>query len=144
MKNLEQKDQDKMQSNGVIKSFDIGVARQMGSFNDGSEVGSGHRWLFTSGMPGMSVNDKLPNNIKEQTELAWHNILSLLKEADMDVENIVKITQYLTKAEDIPEYSMVRKGFMGEVKTASTLLIVAGLGWPDMLVEVEIIAAKRI
>lgn len=132
------------QSSRQIRPYDIGIAKQMGSFNDASEVEGNHKWLFTSGMPGLSENGVLPNSITGQSELAWQNILLLLKAANMGVENIVKMTQYLTKSENIPEYSMVRKKIMGNIKTASTLLIVAELGWPEMLVEVEIIAAKKI
>lgn len=128
----------------LIRQHDIGIAKQMGSFSDAAEVDSGYRWLYTSGMPGLSTDSALPDGIVAQSTLAWKNILALLKAADMGVEDIVKITQYLTRATDIPLYAKTRKGFLGNVKTASTLLVVVELGWPDMLVEVEIIAAKKI
>ena len=85
----------------------------------------------------------MPDNIKEQTERAWDNIMQLLKAADMDVEDIVKITQYLTRTGDIPEYSKTRKGYIGNTKPTSTLLITPQLGWDNMLVEIEVIAAKK-
>lgn len=127
----------------LIRQHDIGIAKQMGSFSDAAEVDSGYRWLYTSGMPGLTIDSALPDGIAAQTELAWQNILALLKAAGMGVEDIVKITQYLTRSIDIPEYSKTRRGFLGNFKTASTLLVVAELGWPDMLVEVEVIAVKK-
>ncbi|MEX8547625.1 MAG: RidA family protein [Mucilaginibacter sp.] len=143
MEKNEQNGLEQAQNSTEIQHYDIGIAKQMGSFNDASGVGSGYRWLYTSGMPGLSINGEVPDGIKAQSELAWQSIISLLKAADMGVENIVKITQYLTNTKDIPEYSMTRKSFLGDTKTVSTLLIVAELGWPNMLVEVEIIAAKK-
>jgi 2-iminobutanoate/2-iminopropanoate deaminase len=122
----------------------IGIARQIGSYSDAMEVGPGQRWLYTSGTPGLSLKGELPDNITAQTELAWENTLALLKKADMTVNDIVKITQYLTRREDIPDYSKTRKRFLGDFSPASTLLITPELGWPGMLVEVEIIAAKKV
>jgi 2-iminobutanoate/2-iminopropanoate deaminase len=55
----------------------------------------------------------------------------------------VKVTQYLTRAEDIAAYAKVRKRILGDVKPAFMLLIVPQLVWPDILLEVEIIAAKE-
>jgi 2-iminobutanoate/2-iminopropanoate deaminase len=122
---------------------DIGIASQIGSYSDAVEVGAGYRWLYTSGTPGLSAQRELPDDITRQTEIAWQHTLKLLNEANMTVRDIVKITQYLTRTEDIPAYSKVRRGYLGDAKPASTLLITPQLGWPGMLVEVEIIAAKK-
>ena len=61
------------------------------------------RWLMTSGTPGLSAAGGLPNDIAGQAELAWQNVMNLLAKADMVVADIVKVTQYLTRAEDIQE-----------------------------------------
>jgi enamine deaminase RidA (YjgF/YER057c/UK114 family) len=77
-----------------------------------------------------------------QSELAWENVLRVLSKADMTVGDIVKVTQYLTRAEDIKAYSQVRNRFLGSARPASMLLVIPQLVWPNLLVEVEIIAAK--
>jgi enamine deaminase RidA (YjgF/YER057c/UK114 family) len=69
-------------------------------------------------------------------------VISLLQKADMAVADIVKVTQYLTRAGDIAAYAKVRSRFLGEVRPASMLLVIPQLVWPEILVEVEIIAAK--
>jgi 2-iminobutanoate/2-iminopropanoate deaminase len=121
---------------------DIGIANQVGSYSDGVEVAPGARWLYTSGMLGMSPNGNVPDDIKEQSELVWRNLIKLLESANMSIYNIVKVTQYLTRTEDIAEYSKIRRLYLADLKPASTLLITPQLGRPDMLVEVEVIAAK--
>jgi hypothetical protein len=55
----------------------------------------------------------------------------------------VKVTQYLTQAEDISAYTAVRKRVLGGVKPAFILLVVDQLVRPEFLVEVEVIAAKE-
>ncbi len=90
----------------------------------------------------MTTNGEIPENITQQSVLAWQNIIKLLESAKMDIRNIVKITQYITIPENIPAYSKIRSGFLGDLKPASTLLLTPQLALAEMLVEVEIIAAS--
>ncbi len=121
---------------------DIGVARQIGTYSDAIEVGPNLRWLLTSGTPGLATDGDLPKDISGQTELAWKHVISMLERAGMTVADIVKVTQYLTRAEDIAAYGKVRTRFLGDVRPAAMLLVIPQLVRPDFLVEVEIVAAK--
>jgi 2-iminobutanoate/2-iminopropanoate deaminase len=120
----------------------IGIAAQIGAYSDAVETGSNLRWLLTSGTPGLQMNGDLPTDITGQTELAWKHIIRMLARAGMTVADVVKVTQYLTRPEDIPAYSKVRTRFLGEARPASMLLVIPQLVRPEFLVEVEIIAAK--
>jgi 2-iminobutanoate/2-iminopropanoate deaminase len=124
------------------KVNDIGVAKQIGKYSDAIEAAPNLRWLMTSGTPGLSEAGDLPADITAQAELAWKHIIKMLEQADMGVGDIVKVTQYLTWAEDIPAYANVRSRFLGDLRPAFMLLVVSQLVWPKMLLEVEIIAAK--
>jgi enamine deaminase RidA (YjgF/YER057c/UK114 family) len=121
---------------------DIGVARQIGAYSDAIEVGPNLRWLLTSGTPGLATDGDLPKDISGQTELAWKHVISMLEQAGMTVADIVKVTQYLTRAEDIAAYGKVRTRFLGDVRPAAMLLVIPQLVRPEFLVEVEIVAAK--
>jgi 2-iminobutanoate/2-iminopropanoate deaminase len=121
---------------------DVGVAAQIGRYSDSIEVGPNVRWLFTSGTPGLSADGTLPNDIAGQSELAWENVVRMLQDAQMSLVDVVKVTQYLTRAEDISVYAGVRSRFLGETRPASMLLIIPQLVRPEFLVEVEIVAAK--
>ena len=121
---------------------DIGVARQIGAYSDAIEVGPNLRWLLTSGTPGLATDGDLPKDISGQTELAWKHVISMLERAGMTVADIVKVNQYLTRAEDIAAYGKVRTRFLGDVRPAAMLLVIPQLVRPDFLVEVEIVAAK--
>ncbi len=121
---------------------DIGIASQIGAYSDATEVKPNLRWLLTSGTPGLSRSGDLPNDISGQAELAWEHVVHMLHQARMTVADIVKVTQYLTRAEDIKAYAEVRARFLGDNRPASMLLVIPHLVWPEILVEVEIIAVK--
>ena len=124
------------------KIHDIGIAKQIGRYSDAVEVGPNQRWLFTSGTPGLSAAGDVPKDITGQAELAWEHILRMLTQADMTVSDIVTVTQYLTRAEDIPAYAKVRSRFLGELRPAFMLLVIPQLVWPEFLLEVQVTAAK--
>jgi 2-iminobutanoate/2-iminopropanoate deaminase len=74
--------------------------------------------------------------------LAWGHILTMLDKAGMAVGDLVKITQYLTRAEDIPAYAKVRARVLGDARPASMLMVVAALPRPQFLLEIEAVAAR--
>jgi enamine deaminase RidA (YjgF/YER057c/UK114 family) len=120
----------------------IGVAAQIGLYSDAVMVAGNKRWLFTAGTPGIALDGMVPNDIEAQSELAWKHIQTMLNEADMTMENVVKVTQYLVSEADIPSYVRIRRAYLGEARPASMLLVVPALVRPEFRVEVEIIAAK--
>ena len=121
---------------------EISIASQIGVYSDAVEAGPNLKWLLTSGTPGLSAVGKLPKDISGQSEVAWGHVVGMLERAGMQVSDIVKVTQYLTRPEDIPAYAKVRARFLGDARPASMLLVVSQLVWPEFLVEVEIVAAK--
>src|SRR5689334_10278962 len=121
---------------------DIGVAARIGPYSDSVEIAPNQRWLFTAGTPGMDEAGRLPPDIAAQAELAWGHILKMLEKAGMSAHDLVKITQYLVKAEDIPAYAKVRARVLGDARPASMMMVVAALPRPDFLLEIEAVAAR--
>jgi enamine deaminase RidA (YjgF/YER057c/UK114 family) len=124
------------------KVHDIGVAARIGRYSDAVETAPNLRWLHTSGTPGLFDGKNLPTDITGQATRAWEHTLEILRQADMSVHDIVKVSQYLTRAEDVPGYVKVRTSFLGEARPAFLLLVVPQLIWPEVLVEIEVIAAS--
>jgi 2-iminobutanoate/2-iminopropanoate deaminase len=121
---------------------DIGVASQIGTYSDAVEVPANVRWLTTAGTPGLAPDGSIASGITGQAEAAWGHIVALLEKAGMTIGDVVKVTQYLVRADDIPAYAKVRAKFLGPARPASTLLVVPALVRPDFLLEVEVVAAK--
>ena len=101
------------------------------------------RWLHTSGTPGVLDNGTFPEGIEAQTRLAWNYILAMLTKAEMTTADLVKVTTSLTNAQDIPAYARVRGEILGDVRPTFMLQIVTQLIKPEVLVEVEVIAAGK-
>lgn len=102
----------------------------------------GYRWLHISGQVGCDRDRNIPAGFAPQAELAWGNLLGILKESGFEPGDLVKVTQLLTDAKDVPASRTIRDRMLGSVEPASTLMIVAGLAAPALCFEVEAIAAR--
>ena len=101
-----------------------------------------HRWLYVSGQVGCDLSQKLAPDFSGQATLAWQNVVAVLTAGGMSVHDLVKVTILLTRASDVPGSRIARDQVLQGATPASTLMIVAGLAHPDMLIEIEAIAAK--
>ncbi|MFO1079533.1 MAG: RidA family protein [Reyranellaceae bacterium] len=114
-----------------------------GKYSLGAEVPGGTRLLYVSGQVGVDGKGKLQAGIDKQVDQVWKNIGQVLKSGGMGYADIVKVNVFLTDSRFIAPYRAIRdKYFPKAPYPASTLLIVAGLADPGMLVEVEVVAAK--
>lgn len=59
----------------------------------------------------------------------------------MDLGAVVKVTSYIVGRENIAPYVAVHKQVMGDLQPPWTLVVVAALGHPEYLVEVDVTAA---
>ena len=119
------------------------VPTPAGSYSQVVEVPAGARWLVISGQVGVDVKGKLQPGIRKQAEQCFRNILACVKDGGMAKKDLVKFCVFLTDSRHIAEYREARKKVIGDATLpASTLLIVNGLASPDILVEVEAMAAK--
>ena len=53
--------------------------------------------LVTSGQLGINKDWSIPKTFIEQTEVCFSNILSIIKEANFNLEHIVKVNSFVTK-----------------------------------------------
>jgi 2-iminobutanoate/2-iminopropanoate deaminase len=120
---------------------DIGVAARIGKYSDAIEVAQPSRLLFLSGTPGLDRDGRLPDSFEEQADQAWRNIFALLQGAGVGPEHLVKVTQYLTRQEDIARYPPIRSRWLGDHRPASMLSVIPALVRPEFLIEIEVIAA---
>jgi len=112
------------------------------SYSHGIEVPPNARWLYIAGQVGAGADGKTRAGVEAQTDQAWRNLKAVLAAAGMGMENVVKITTYLTDENSIAAYRKGRAEHLGDCRPASTLVIVKRLADPAWLVEVEAVAAK--
>ena len=127
----------------MIRAFNPkSIAAPVATYIHGIEVPANARLLFISGQVGMRPDGTLAGSIEEQSEAAWSNVVGVLEEAGMGIGDIVKITSFVTRSENLPKYGAVRDRYLAAHRPTSTLLVVQGLARPDLLIEVEAFAAK--
>ena len=118
------------------------MAPPLGRYNHGVEVPAGARWIFISGQVGIQPDGTLAHGIKAQAAQAWANLVAILGAAEMSLADVVKVTSLLTHPDYAQPYRDARDHLEWPQNPASTLLIVAGLASPAMLIEIEAVAAK--
>jgi 2-iminobutanoate/2-iminopropanoate deaminase len=124
------------------RPFDIGIAAQIGKYSDAVEAPAGCRWLALSGTPGLTADGTIPEAFEDEATQAWSNVVATLAAAGFEVADLVKITQYLTSADDIAGHAGIRSRFLGAHRPASMLVVVPALVWPQMRIEIEAWAAR--
>jgi enamine deaminase RidA (YjgF/YER057c/UK114 family) len=87
-----------------------------------------------AGPDGRSLH---PGDAGAQARAAWLIVEDALVEAGFALRDVVRTRTYLVSIDDAPAVSAVHGELFGDVRPASTLVQVAGLIDPTLLVEVE-------
>jgi enamine deaminase RidA (YjgF/YER057c/UK114 family) len=106
------------------------------------EVPARSRVLFVSGQIAVAPDGTCAPDFATQARQCWRNLTAVLVEADMNLNHVVKVQAFLTRVSDLAEYRTIRNEMVGAARPAHTLLVVAALGRPEWLVEIEAVAAK--
>jgi enamine deaminase RidA (YjgF/YER057c/UK114 family) len=100
-------------------------------------------WIFVSGTTGYDYESMLiSNDIIEQTEQCFKNIIASLEKADSDLKDVVKVLYILPDASEFEKCWPTLKKYFGEIKPAATM-ISAGLADSKMKIEIEVTALKN-
>lgn len=116
------------------------IAAPLGQYSHAILSNNAGSWLHIAGQIGVAANGQLEDGFEAQAAQSWRNLVAILHAAGMDVSNLVKVTSYLTDANDVPRLAKVRESFLGSARPASTLLVVQALANPSWLFEVDAVA----
>lgn len=111
-----------------------------GGYSQALDLSDFDRLLFISGQIPVDVDGSSPTDFSSQCELVWRNIKVQLEEADLSLDNIVKVTTFLSDRKYANENSIIRRKTLGTHKPALTVII-TGIYDESWLVEIEVIAA---
>ena len=119
------------------------LAAPFGPYSHAVEVPEGSRLLYISGEVGVLPDGRLPAGIEAQAEACWRNIEAILADARMSVADLVKITTYLVRPEDVAPAGAARARHFGDARPGSATIIVKALVNPEWLIEIEAVAAAK-
>ena len=114
-------------------------------FSQAIEVTGAERVLYMAGQTSTGADGKTldPGDMGAQTKNALDNVETVLREAGLGLENLVRLNYFVT---DMERYFAESAPVLGErfgragIQPAGTLVEISRLALPDLLIEIEGIA----
>lgn len=98
--------------------------------------------LFISGQAGYGDDGKIVDGgFRAQGEQAFANLRRALEAGGSDLENVVKVTIFLTDMGDFKDVVELRRSFFSSPYPADSIVEIKALYTPEAVVEIEAIAA---
>ncbi len=114
-----------------------GAPPPTGPFNHGIRYGD---LVFTSGQAGRNRETGKMGDISDQARRCIGNIAAILEAAGTSLEYVLKVTVFLRRPDDRAAFNIVYEELMPQPYPVRTAAF-CELGNPDMLVEMDVIAA---
>lgn len=112
----------------------------VGGYAQAVEVSNVSRTLYISGQIPVGLQGEVPDAFSDQAHLVWRNVEAQLDAADMSLDNLVKVTIFLSDRRFSDENRVVRKEILGE-RTPALTVIITGIFDSAWLLEIEAIAS---
>lgn len=110
------------------------------SYGQGALVANATQLLFISGQVPEDDDGRVPDDFVGQCRLAWRNVLAVLEAAGMTVQNLAKVTVFLSDRQYREANAQIRHQVLGDHSPALTVIItdIYDEAW---LLEIEAVAA---
>ena len=125
----------------VIQSPKLPAPMRGGAFSAGVEAPAG-RTVYVSGQVSMDAEGNVvgEGDARAQTEKVLENVSTVLEAAGGSLDDVVKVTVFITDMGHYDGIHEVRRRFFREPYPASSMVEVSALIDPRLLVEVEAVA----
>ncbi len=112
----------------------------LGGYVQAMEVTDAKRLLFISGQIPQATDGNVPERFEDQARLVWQNVIAQLRAADMTLDNLVKVTIFLSDRKYTADYRKVRQDVL-QGRQIGLTTIITGIFDEKWLLEIEAIAA---
>ena len=124
-----------------MKTLNPSTVHKPATYSHAVETTGNVRWLHCAGQVGVAPDGTVRDGFTAQAEQAWSNVMAVLAAGGMTRDNIVQVRHLLVRPSDVAAYRAVANRFLGEHRPASTMMVLQALARPELLVEVEVVAA---
>jgi enamine deaminase RidA (YjgF/YER057c/UK114 family) len=101
-------------------------------------------FAFVAGTTGYDyATMTMPADVTSQTRNCFKTIGAALADGGFAMADIVRATYYITDGKNAEAVLAVCGEVLSDIRPAATILVVAGLYRPEMMVEVEVTAKRR-
>ena len=132
-----------MQGGPLIKRTNPSTLSTPTGYTHVVEVTGPGKMIYIAGQVAFDASGKVvgAGDMKAQTEQVFKNLEAALKAAGATFADVVKMNTYVTDMSQVAVLREVRGRYFGATTPASTLVQVSGLARPELVIEIEVIAA---
>ena len=118
------------------------LSEPVGVFVQATRAPAGSDAVHVSGLTSRNKDGSTfaPNDVKEQTRHILTNLEKILAAAGANLEDVAKVTVYITNMDDFDAIHEVRREFFRHSRPASAMVEVSRLVQDDMVIEIEAVA----
>jgi enamine deaminase RidA (YjgF/YER057c/UK114 family) len=100
--------------------------------------------VFIAGQIGLRADGSIPEDPKEQIDVAFRRIEAVLKHLDLDFTDVVELVSYhVDVGSNLAAFREVKERYIRSDFPAWTILGIAALARPEFIVEIKVVAATR-
>ena len=100
--------------------------------------------VFIAGQIGLRADGSIPDDPKEQIDVAFKRIEAVLKHMDLDFTDVVELVSYhVDVGSQLATFREVKEQYIRSDFPAWTILGIAALARPELIVEIKVVAASR-
>lgn len=101
-------------------------------------------WIFVSGQAALNGQGKIigQGDFRLQAETAFNNLQAILEAADSGLQDVVKVTIFVTDMQYFNEVVELRRQYFKPPYPADSIVEVKALAMPALMFEIEAIAMR--
>ena len=100
--------------------------------------------VFIAGQIGLRADGSIPEDPKEQIDVAFKRIEAVLKHMGLDFTDVVELVSYHVEVgSNLTAFREVKEQYIRSDFPAWTILGIAALARPELIVEIKVVAATR-
>ncbi len=100
--------------------------------------------VFIAGQVGLRPDGTVPDSAEDQIRLAFQRLGAILKHEGLGFEDLVELVSYHVRIdEQLATFREIKDEFIKSDFPAWTILGIASLARPNMLIEIKAVAAAR-
>ncbi|QBQ99042.1 RidA family protein [Paraburkholderia pallida] len=100
--------------------------------------------VFIAGQIGLRADGTIPQDPKEQIDVAFRRIEAVLEHLGLDFTDVVElVTYHVDVGSQLAVFREVKERYIRSDFPAWTILGIAALARPELIVEIKVVAATR-
>ena len=127
----------------ITRTNPEGISKPFASYSHVVTAEGAQKLVFCAGQVAADADGNVlpPDDFDAQAKMVMENLTKALAAGGAKISDVTKITIYIVNQHDVQKARGVLKTYFGEHPPGSTLCVLRGLAHPNVLIEIEAIAA---